>query len=172
MSYCRSPPSFEVSGDTPPVKPEEVQSPKPAPPPPGKEDLRAMARKQLTRVLQARCVCACWWVHVWVSVFCVHVGGWVGAHVCTCWCVHVGGWVGARVCTCWCVHVWVCVFSVLEWAFMYWCTCRVTVLVYLHVCGVCAKVYTNPTLPTVNLLDPTLPLPFPLPCSERRWWMD
>ena len=131
VSYCRSPPSFEVSGDTPPVKPEEVQSPKPAPPPPGKEDLRAMARKQLTRVLQARCVCACGWVHVWVWVF-----------------------------------------SVLEWVFMYWCTCRVTVLACLHVCGACAEVYSNPTLPTVNLLDPPLPLPFPLPCSERRWWMD
>ena len=115
MSYYRSPPSFEVSGDTPPVKPEEVQSPKPAPPPAGKEDLRAMARKQLTRVLQARYVCVCMWV---------------------------GACVGERVL---CACGLVCVFSVLEWVFIYWCTCRVTVLAYLHVCGACAKVYSNPT---------------------------
>ena len=54
--HCRSPSSLEVSEDTPPVKQEEVRSPKPAPPPANKEDLRAMARKQLTRVLQARYV--------------------------------------------------------------------------------------------------------------------
>ena len=56
MLHCRSPSSLEVSEDTPPVKQEEVRSPKPAPPPANKEDLRAMARKQLTRVLQARYV--------------------------------------------------------------------------------------------------------------------
>lgn len=60
LSQCRSPSSLEVSEDTPPVKPEEVRSPKPAAPPSAnKEDLRAMARKQLTRVLQARCAVAC-----------------------------------------------------------------------------------------------------------------
>ena len=71
LSQCRSPSSLEVSEDTPPVKPEEVRSPKPAAPPSAnKEDLRAMARKQLTRVLQARCVCVC--VHVRAHV-CVYV---------------------------------------------------------------------------------------------------
>ena len=87
VSHCRSPSSLDVGSTSPSVKQEELRSPEPAPPSANKSDMRAMARKQLTRILQARCV---WGVGVlgggWGVGVCV---GGVGVGVC-------GG--GGRVC--------------------------------------------------------------------------